>query len=86
MINQQRMQHVDQKQSILDSLTTLSYRAHDLSSYLHEITRAVNQLLDSDWTIVALCEGNTIQVIASSLEIETEAEVSLHGTLAERVM
>lgn len=80
------MQQVDQQQSILDSLTTLSYRAHDLSSYLHEIACGVNQLLDSDWTIVTLCEGETVQVIASNLEIKTEAEYSLHVTLAGRVI
>ncbi|MBD2080189.1 GAF domain-containing sensor histidine kinase [Leptolyngbya sp. FACHB-17] len=86
MINRQSTPQPDQKQSILDSLATLSYRAHDLSRYLHEITCGVNQLLNSDWTIVTLYEGATAQVIASNLEMKTEAEFALHGKLAERVI
>lgn len=85
MINKQAMQQADQKQSLLNSLATLSYRAHDLSSYLHEISCGVNQLLDSDWTIVTLYEGETVEVIASSLD-KTEVEFSLHRTLAEKVI
>lgn len=48
MTNWKNLQRANQWQNVLKSLTTLSYRAHDLSSYLHEITCGVSQLLQSD--------------------------------------
>lgn len=80
------MQRVDQQQSILDSLATLSYRTDDLSRYLHEMTCSVNQVLNSDWTIVILYEGGNIQGVASSLEIQTEAESRGLCSLVEQVI
>jgi signal transduction histidine kinase len=78
---------VGQWQIALNSLTTLSYRSHDLSSYLHEITCSVSRLLKSDWTIVTVHEGATGQVIASNLDVnDTETEFSIHASVSEVVV
>jgi len=76
-----------QWQIALDSLTTLSYRSHDLSSYLHEITCSVSRLLKSDWTIVTVHEGATGRVIASNLDMnDTETGFSVHASVSEVVV
>lgn len=87
MIDWQNIQRVNQWQVVLKSLTPLSYRSHDLSSYLHEITCGVSQLLKSDWSIVTIREGLLARVVASSLEInEEEMGFSIHESVSEVVL
>jgi signal transduction histidine kinase len=77
----------EQSQAILGVLSALSYRSHSLSSYLHEITCGVNRLLNSDWTIVTLCEGETGQVIASNSPIENANRTfAMHQSVANTVV
>lgn len=87
MIDGQNIQRVKQWQLVLKSLTMLSYRSHDLSSYLHEITCAVSQLLESDWSIATLHEGVRGQIVASSLEVcKTENGFWVHESVSEVVV
>lgn len=73
--------------SILACLTALSYRSGDFDTYLTAIVRGVSQLLDSDWSIVTICEGVSGQIVASSLELgQGEDSFSVHGTLAAEVV
>ncbi len=77
----------NQLQTALETLSTLSYRSHDLSSYLHEITRGVSQLLGADWSIVTLHEGSTGQIVASSLELDDgEREFLVHESVSAVVV
>jgi len=72
---------------MLEGLTALSYRSGDLGAYLTEIVLSVSRLIQSDWTIVTLCEDDRGQVIASSIAMEWEnAGFSLHETLAYEVV
>ncbi|NEQ26591.1 MAG: GAF domain-containing protein, partial [Microcoleus sp. SIO2G3] len=87
MSDWQNIQRANQWQIVLKSLTTLSYRSHDLSSYLHEITYGVSQLLKSDWTIVTLHEQSQGKVIASSLDMgDAETGFSVHESVSEVVV
>jgi len=87
MIDWQNVQRANQWQIVLKSLTTLSYRSHNLSSYLHEITCGVSQLLKSDWTIVTLHEESKGKVIASSLGLDgAETGFSAHESVSEIVI
>jgi signal transduction histidine kinase len=72
---------------VLDCLTTLNYRSGNLEAYLTEIVLGVSRLIQSDWSIVTICEGNTGQVIASSIDLEqNDAEFLVHGSLAGEVV
>jgi signal transduction histidine kinase len=72
---------------VLECLTGLSHRSGDLETYLTEIVLGVSRLIQSDWTIATLSEGDTGQVIASSCEMEEEdAGFSMHGSLAGEVV
>jgi signal transduction histidine kinase len=71
----------------LDLFTTLSYRSHNLSRYLHDITCGVSRVLNSDWSIVTLHEGSRGQVIASNLDIPgAETGFSVHASVSEVVV
>jgi len=71
----------------LECLTPLSYGSDDLGAYLTEIVLGVSRLIQSDWTIVTICDGESGQVIASSLNLDQDdAGFSLHGTLAHEVV
>lgn len=71
----------------LERLTTLSYHAGDLGAYLTEIVLGVSRFVQSDWTIVTICEGEIGQIAASSLDMDHEnMGFSMHGTLAEEVV
>ena len=73
--------------SVLESLTTLSYRSHNLSSYLHDITCGVSQLLNSDWSIVTLNHGSTGQIVASNLDLDdSETGFAAHESVSEVVV
>lgn len=87
MMDWQNAQPDESWQIALESLTTLSYRSHDLNSYLHEITCGVSRLLKSDWSIVTLHEGIRGQVLASSLDMgNAETEFSTHESVSEVVI
>lgn len=87
MINRQDIQRAKLWQGVLKSLTTLSYRSHDLSSYLHDVTCAVSKLLESDWSIVTLYEGAKGRIVASSLDTrEAETAFWVHESVSETVV
>ncbi len=87
MTDWQHIQRMPQWQLALSSLSTLSYRAHNLSGYLHEITCAVSQLLKSDWSIVTIHEASTGKVIASSLDMgDSETEFLVHESVSNIVV
>ena len=76
-----------QEQNILESLSILSYRSGDLSSYLHAITLDVSRLLQIDWSSVTLCQNGFERVLASSIEFEGMDELfSLHGSVTDTVV
>jgi len=87
MTDWQNIQRTNQWQAVLRSLTTLSYRVHDLGNYLYEITRGVSQLLNSDWSIITIHTGTRGQVIASSLELnDLETGFSAHESVSKIVV
>lgn len=72
---------------VLESLAALSYRAGELGGYLTEIARGVSRLIQSDWSIVTICEDGTGQVVASSIDLERDDRgFSMHGTLAGEII
>ncbi|MBW4528809.1 MAG: GAF domain-containing protein [Phormidium tanganyikae FI6-MK23] len=78
----QTIQQVAQRSAVL-KLPKLRDQDYSLDHYLHEITRDVCQLLNSDWTIITLGEGPSGQVLASNLPMRNaKAKLSLHGNLA----
>ncbi len=86
-MNRQDIQRSEQWQAVLKALSTLSYRSHDLNSYLHEVTCGVSQLLKSDWSIVTIHEGSKGQVVASSLDISAaESGFLAHESVSEIVV
>ncbi len=75
-----------QEHHVLDFLTTLSYRSNNLDHYLREIASSVSRLLQSDWTIVTVCQGETGTIAASSLDLgDRDYGFSVHDTLAGKV-
>jgi signal transduction histidine kinase len=69
----------------LDRFTTLDYQSGDLGAYLSEIVQSVSRLIQSDWTIVTLCQGDIGQIIASNIDL-VQSNFSVHRTLAETVI
>jgi GAF domain-containing protein len=87
MTDWQNIQRAQQWQTVLKSLTALSYRSHDLNGYLHEIACTVSELLKSDWSIVTIHEGARGKVVASSLDIgDAETAFSVHESISEVVV
>ncbi|MGG6296806.1 ATP-binding protein [Leptolyngbya sp. AN02str] len=87
MIDAQKNRATQQWHTALDRLILLSYRSYDLNSYLHEMTQAVSQLLESDWSIVTLCEATRVKIIASTLDIsDSEKEYEVHESISEIVL
>lgn len=82
-----KMDFTVQEQSILESLSALSYRTGDLESYLEVITLNVSRLLQIDWSTVTLCQNGFERVLASSIELEgIEQLFSLHGSVTNTVV
>jgi len=76
----------EQDYQALEFLATLSYRSGDLNQYLNEIACGVSRLLQSDWSIVTICQDKTGYVAASSLEmIGKDTAFAVHGSLAGEV-
>ncbi|MBW4469724.1 MAG: GAF domain-containing protein [Stenomitos rutilans HA7619-LM2] len=71
---------------VLEFLAALSYRSGDLGRYLHEIASGVSRLLQSDWSIVTVCQGDAGQIVANSLgQTDGEEGFSVHGTLVSEI-
>jgi two-component system, sporulation sensor kinase E len=83
----QQQDPLQQELCALKFLAALSHRSAELNSYLHQIAYGVSCLLESDWSIVTVCQGQTGKVVASSLGLSQEAnEFSLHQTLVKETM
>ena len=87
----QLRQHDQRIHRLIESikvLASLSYRSGNIHNYLGEITKNVSQLLEIDWSVVTLCQGDSERILASSLDIgETMNQVySLHGSLTGTVV
>ncbi|BAZ41026.1 GAF sensor signal transduction histidine kinase [Calothrix sp. NIES-4101] len=68
-------------------LSTLNYRTGELSSYLHNISTGVSELVGVDWSVVTLCQQGFEKVLASSIDMgEGEHIYSLHGQLTGTVI
>ena len=82
-------QHIDQPEHdrrVLAFLAALSYRSGDIGQYLDDIACGVSHLLQSDWSIVTVCQGETGQVVANSLGLkEGDNSFSVHGTLVSAI-
>jgi hypothetical protein len=71
----------------LEYLTTLSYQSGELGAYLTELVLSVSRFIQSDWTIVTLCQEESGQILASSLELKQDnVSFPVHQTLAEAVV
>ena len=77
-----------QERRILECLTSLSYRAGELKTYLQAIAQGVNDLIGLDWSVVTLCQGDSEQILASTIDLGEAAGQthSLHGTLTGTVV
>jgi signal transduction histidine kinase len=76
---------------VWQNLSLLSYRSGDLGAYLKDIVNGVGQLIQSNWSILTICRGDNVHVIASSKDMEKEDQCddecfSLHGSLAGEVI
>lgn len=73
---------------IVEILAVLHYRNGNLKSYLQEIAIAVSELLNVDWSVVTLCDGDEEHILASSFDIGEAANqtYSLHITLSGHVL
>ena len=81
------MDFILQEQRILETLSTLSYGAGDLKSYLKEITLGVSRLLQIDWSAVTLCQNGFERVMASSIDFDgMDGLFSLHGSVTNIVV
>lgn len=77
-----------QERRILKYLTSLSYRTGELTPYLQAIAQGVNDLIGLDWSVVTLCQDDSEQILASTIDLGETAEetYSLHGTLTGTVV
>lgn len=83
----QNFYQYEQNHRVLEFLTALSYRSSDLGQYLHEIACGVSCLLQSDWSIVTMCQGDTGQIVASSSKLgDRDQGFSVHGILANEII
>ena len=75
-------------QQTLSVLATLSYRDRDLSRYLKNLAQGVQTILGTDWAVVTLCWDNSEQILASTVDLGTNADdiYELHGTLTGTVV
>ena len=77
----------NQAQTLLDVLSSLSYRTQNLNGYLKEIACSVSRLLDIDWSVVTCCGTQKAKLMASSIDLDSKEPIfSLHGTLTETVI
>ncbi len=75
-----------QDRRVLEFLAGLSYRSGDLGQYLHDIACGVSRLIQSDWSIVTICQGETGQVVANSWGLsEGDNGFAVHGSLVGEI-
>ncbi|PZV17940.1 MAG: histidine kinase [Leptolyngbya sp.] len=76
------------QQSVLEVLSSLSYRTGELSSYLQEVAQAVSQLMQLDWSVVTFCKDDSERILASTVDLGEAADevYSLHGSLTGTVV
>jgi PAS domain S-box-containing protein len=86
--SQEQVSQWQQEQSILETLSSLSYRAGELKPYLQKIAQGVNQLIGLDWSVVTLCHSGSEQVLASTIDLGEAVEqvYPIHGTLTGTVV
>lgn len=72
---------------LLEVLTSLSYRQSDLNAYLTTVVSGISRLMDTDWSIVTLCQGEQYRILASSVEMDDAETVwNLHGSITNCVV
>ncbi len=76
-------------QRTIELLSSLSYRSSNLNRYLEEIALGVSELIDSDWSVITLCQDDWERILASSIQLPDQKQqqlYDLHGTLAGSVV
>lgn len=72
---------------LLEVLTSLSYRQSDLNDYLTTVVSGISQLIDTDWSIVTLCQDKQYRILASSVEMDDAETVwNLHGSITNCIL
>lgn len=85
--NEQLKLQALEKERILEILSALSYRSEDVYSYLYEITVGMSHVLQLDWSVVTLSQGEFERVMASSIEFDGMDQLfPLHGSLTNTVV
>ncbi len=76
------------QQSVLEVLSSLSYRTGELSRYLHEVAQGVSELMQLDWSVVTFCKDGSESILASTVDLGEAADeiYSLHGSLTGTVV
>ncbi|MBF2017189.1 MAG: GAF domain-containing protein [Rivularia sp. T60_A2020_040] len=76
-----------QKQRVLEVLSSLSYRNGELNKFLQEIAIAVSKLITIDWSVITLCHKDFDKILASSIELDDyETIYSLHNVVTGTVV
>ncbi|TYQ27476.1 PAS domain-containing protein [Pseudanabaena sp. UWO310] len=88
LLPQRIKQHSWQRKRTLEVLSSLSYRAGELNSYLQLVADSVSELLGLDWAVVTLCREGYERVLASSIDMGTDVDKTyeLHGSLTGTVI
>lgn len=87
MTKKQVFEKTNSSKRVLELLSTLSYRAEALDSYLEEIAVGVSRLLNLDCSVVTYCWEDREKIMASSVNLIQAGQVySLHGTLTKTVV
>ena len=76
------------EQRTLAILSSLSYRAGELNSYLHEVAQGVSELIGLDWSVVTYCQDDCERILASTIDLGDASNkvYSLHGSLTGTVV
>ncbi|MBM0744862.1 PAS domain-containing protein (plasmid) [Phormidium sp. CLA17] len=76
------------QQTVLEVLSSLSYRTGELSSYLQEVAQGLSELMELDWSVVTFCKDDSERILASTINLGESADeiYSLHGSLTGTVV
>ncbi|NJL39246.1 MAG: PAS domain-containing protein [Leptolyngbyaceae cyanobacterium RM2_2_4] len=74
--------------SVLKVLSSLSYQAGELDIYLNAIAQGVSQLINTDWSIVTVCDAGEGKVLGSSINLPEDETLTFatHGTILDNVL